>query len=100
MSGFLVYLCWGRTSTLGYFAARALMVIFIFATIFFAPAVNPLQLLYRLNYNPYNQGHLFAVYMTVVLLAIFILVLVNNALVKQYINKKNGSKVQGSGFKS
>jgi hypothetical protein len=96
MSGFLVYLSWGRSSTLGYFAARTLMIIFIFATIFFAPAVNPLQLLYRLNYNPNSGGYPIAIYMAVVLSAIFILILVNNALVRRYINKSGGSTVQGS----
>ena len=44
MSGFLVYLSWGRSSTLGYFAARALMILLVFATLFFAPAVNPLTM--------------------------------------------------------
>ena len=99
MSGFLVYLSWGRSSTLGYFVARTLMIIFIFATIFFAPAVNPLQLLYRLNYSPNSGGYPVASYLAVVLSAIFILILVNNALVRRYINKNSGSKVQGSGFK-
>ena len=91
LCGFLVYLSWGRSSTLGYFAARALMIIFVFATILFAPAVNPLQLLYRLNYNPHGGGHSFLTYMAVVLSAIIILVLVNNALVRRYINKNRGS---------
>ena len=92
LSGFLVYLSWGRSSTLGYFAARALMIIFVFATILFAPAANPLQLLYRLNYNPHGGGHSYLTYMAVVLPAIVILVLVNNALVKRHMARKNELK--------
>ena len=87
MSGFLVYLSRGRSSTLGYFAARALMIFFVFATIFIAPAVNPLQLLYRLNQSPDSSGDSFAIYMAVVLFAILILTLVNNALVRRHTNK-------------
>ena len=96
MSGFLVYLFWGRSSTLGYFVARALMICFVFATIFFAPAINPLQLLYQLNQSPNIGGYSFAIYMAVVLSAILILILANNALVRRHINKRSRSKVQGS----
>ena len=95
MAGFLTYLFWGRSSTLGYFAARILMIFFVFATIFFAQAVNPLRLLYLLNQSPDSLGHAFAIYMAVVSFAILILILVNNALVNRYINK-SGSEVQGS----
>jgi hypothetical protein len=95
MSGFLVYLSWGRSSTLGYFAARAVLIFFVFATVVLAPAVNPLQLLYRLNHSPQNTGYPIAIYMATVLLAIFILTLVNNALVRRHINKSNRSGVQG-----
>jgi hypothetical protein len=87
MSGFLVYLSRGRSSTLGYFAARALMIFFVFATIYFAPAINPLQILYQLNQSPNIRGYPFTIYMAVVLFAILILILVNNALVRHHINK-------------
>jgi uncharacterized membrane protein len=98
MSGFLVYLSRGRSSTLGYFAARALMIFFVFATILFAPAINPLQLLYRLNQSPDSRGYPFAIYMAVVSFVILILILANNALVRRHMNKgqKNRSGVQGS----
>ena len=87
MSGFLVYLSRGRSSTLGYFAARVLMIFFVFVTILFAPAINPLQLLYRLNQSPNSSGYSFAIYMAVVLFATLILILANNALVKRHIDK-------------
>ena len=96
MSGFVVYLTWGRTSTLGYFAARTLMILFVFLTILFAPAVNPLQLLYRLNQSPRSMGYPFAIYMAVVLVAIFILIMVSNALVRRHINKSSRSGVPDS----
>ena len=96
MSGFVVYLSWGRASTLGYFAARALMIFFVFATIFFAPAVNPLQILYRLQQSPNSSGDPFAIYLAVVLFAILILILINNALVRRHINESSRSEVPGS----
>ncbi len=98
MSGFLVYLSWGRLSTGGYFAARALMIFFVFATIFFAPDINPLQLLYRLNQSPNGRGYPFAIHMAVGWFAILSLILVSNALVKRHIHKRNNSRseVQGS----
>lgn len=91
MSGFLVYLSWGRASALGYFAARTLMIFFVFATIFFAPAVNPLQILYRLNRSPDSSGDSFAIYLAVVLFATLVLILVNNALVRRHINESSRS---------
>ena len=96
LSGFLVYLSWGRSSTLGYFAARTLMIFFVFATIFIAPIINPLQLLYRLNQNPDGSGYPFAIYMAVVLCVILILIRVNSALVGRHINKTSRSGVPGS----
>ncbi len=95
MSGFLVYLSRGRSSTLGYFAARALMIFFVFVTILFAPAVNPLQFLYLLNHSPNSRGYPFAIYMAVVWFAILILILVNNALVRRHINKGKRLKAKG-----
>ena len=96
MSGFLTYLFWGRSSTLGYFTARALMFFFVFATIFFAPGINPLRLLYLLNQSPDSSGYAFAIYTAVVSVAILILILINNALVSRHIKRYRGSEVQGS----
>jgi hypothetical protein len=87
MSGFLVYLFWGRSSTIGYFAARAMMILFVFVTILFAPAVNPLHLLYQLNQGSNGAGFTFAVYMAAVTFAIFMLIFANNALVRRHVNK-------------
>ena len=95
MSGFLVYLIWGRSSTLAYFAARTLMVFYLFATIFFAPAVNPLRLLYRLNYTPNSGGYPFVIYLAVVIIAITILILISNSLVRRHINREEVATVSG-----
>jgi len=95
LSGFLAYLIWGRSSTLGYFVARVSMIFFVLATLFFAPAVNPLRLLYLLNQNPDSSSYLFATYMAAVSFAILILILISNALVRRHINKAGGSEVQG-----
>ena len=96
MSGFMVYLFWGRSSTLGYFSARAMMLFFVFITILFAPSVNPLYLLYLLNQSIDGTAYPFAFYMTIVTSAVVLLILANSALVRRHMNK---SEVQGSGFK-
>jgi hypothetical protein len=87
MFGFMVYLFWGRLSTLGYFVARAIMILFIFSTIFFAPFVNPLRLLYLLNQRPDGIGFSIVSYMVMVLLAILCLSITNHILVRRNINK-------------
>ena len=91
LAGFSVYLWRGRSSTLGYFAARALMILFVFATVLLAPAINPLHILYRLNHRAGEWGALLAVYTVSAALAIGILILIDNGLVKRYINKYRGS---------
>jgi hypothetical protein len=85
MFGFMVYLFWGRLSTLGYFVARAIMILFIFGTIFFAPFVNPLRLLYLLNQRPDGIDFSIVSYMVMVLLAILCLSITNHILVKRNI---------------
>ena len=96
MAGFLAYLVWGRYSTIGYFAARAMMIFFVFATLLFAPLINPLHLLYRLNQSPGDADFAFTVYLVAVTLANSVLILVDSLLVRRHINKKGRSGVQGS----
>jgi len=91
MFGFMVYLFWGRLGTLGYFVARAIMILFIFGTIFFAPFINPLRLLYLLNQRPNSIGFAFVSYMVMILLAIFCLSITNHILVRRNI-KRAGSR--------
>ena len=93
--GFLIYLWRGRTSTLGYFVARFLMILFIFATILLVPIINPLRILYLLNHHPTDSGYAFTIYMAAVTSGIFVLILLNNLLVRRHIEKE-GSEVQGS----
>ena len=85
--GFMVYLFWGRLSTLGYFVARAIMFAFIFGTIFFAPFINPLKLLYLLNQSPNGVGSAFVSYMVISLLGILCLSVTNHILVRHNINE-------------
>ena len=87
MFGFMVYLFWGRLSTLGYFVARAIMILFIFGTIFWAPFINPLRLLYLLNQRPNGTGVAFVYYMVIALLAILGLSITNHILVRHNIKK-------------
>lgn len=88
MFGFMVYLIWGRLSTLGYFVARIFMVGFIFGTLLFFPYVNPLQILYALNKRPDGIGLPFVVYMALVLSAILIFIAANHTLVRNHISQE------------
>ena len=88
MFGFMVYLFWGRLSTLGYFTARAFILIFIFGTFIFAPFINPLQVLYLLNESPSAMGLPFVLYMAIVMFATLLLILANHRLVKRHINQE------------
>ena len=88
MFGFMVYLFWGRLSTVGYFVARAFMIIFIFGTFIFAPFINPLQFLYLLNKSPNAIGLPFVLYMAIVMFATLLLILVNHTLVRGHINQE------------
>ena len=85
LMGFMVYLWWGRLSTLGYFMARAFMFLFMFGTIFFAPFINPLRRLYLINQGSDDVG--FAAYMGIVMLTILSLVITNHILVKRHIDR-------------
>lgn len=86
--GFLIYLWRGRASTLGYFAARLLMILFVFATIFPLPVLNPLRILYRLHHHPTDSGYPFAIFMAVVSFVIFVLILWSSLLVRRYMQKE------------
>ena len=88
MFGFILYLFWGRSSTIGYFLARAFMIVFIFGTLFFAPFMNPLQFIYLLNERPTTIGLPFVLYMVAVISSILLLIAVNYILVRRHINKE------------
>jgi len=88
MFGFMVYLFWGRLSTIGYFTARAFMIIFIFGTFIFAPYINPLQFLYLLNESPDAMGLPFVLYMAIVMFATLLLILTNHTLVRRHMNQE------------
>jgi uncharacterized membrane protein len=83
MFGFIVYLFWGRLSTIGYLVARAFMIVFIFGTFIFAPFINPIRHLYLLNDRPTVIGLPFALYMMIVIFAILLLIGVNHRLVRR-----------------
>jgi hypothetical protein len=95
LTGFLVYLWKGRSSTVGYFVARLLMILFVFVTILPAPVFNPLRTLYRLNQHPGDSGDAFVIYMAFVSSLIIVLILLNNLLVRRHMDKQ-GSEVPGS----
>jgi hypothetical protein len=84
MFGFLVYLIWGRTSTVGYFVARIFIILFIFGTFFFSPFINPLQILYLLNKSTADIGLPFALYMMTVSFAVLLLSGANHSLVRRH----------------
>jgi hypothetical protein len=82
---FMVYLFGGRLSTAGYLAARGFMILFLFGTLFFQTAINPLQLLYLLNKSPQMTGWPFIVHMMVVSSAILFLTIINHKLVRRHM---------------
>jgi len=88
MFGFMLYLFWGRSSTVGYFLARAFMIVFIFGTLIFTPLMNPIQYLYLLNESPTAIGLTFVLYMMAVIFAILVLIAANHILVGRHINKE------------
>jgi hypothetical protein len=85
--GFMVYLFWGRASTLGYFIARTFMIVFIFGTFFLAPCLNPIQFLYKLNEKAGADGWSFAFYMLTVIFAILFLIGANHQLVRRHLGE-------------
>ncbi len=86
--GFMVYLFWGRLSSLGYFTARLFMVVFVFGTFLFLPHINPLQVLYDLNERPDAIAWPFVLYMAFVIFTILLLIAANHKLVRRHINKE------------
>ena len=88
MFGFLVYLLWGRTSTLSYLVARMFMIFFIFGTFFFAPLLNPLHFLYLLNQSTSSTGYPFVLYMITVIFTILLFIVTNHFLVRRHLREK------------
>jgi hypothetical protein len=89
MFGFMVYLFWGRTSTIGYFVARTFIIVFIFGTFFFAPFLNPLHILYLLNKSTSAIGLPFVYYMMTLIFAILLLIGANHFLVRRHLLKNS-----------
>lgn len=88
MFGFMVYLFWGRTSILGYFVARTLLIVFIFGTFFFAPSLNPLQSLYLLSESAGKVGSPIVSYMMMVFFLILLFIGANHILVRRRLRGK------------
>ena len=89
--GFLVYLLWGRLSSLGYFMARLFMVVFVFGTLLLLPHINPLQVLYDLNQRPGAFAWPFVLYMAFSFFLILLLIGANHNLVKRHINQEKAT---------
>ncbi len=82
---FLVYLIGGRLSTAGYLVARGFMIIFLFGTLIFQSAINPLQLLHVLNKSPQIIGSPFIAHIAVMSSAIVLLIMINHKLVRRHM---------------
>jgi hypothetical protein len=82
--GVTFYLAQGRRRILGYLASRCVMIGFVFGTLVFAPMINPLHILYGLQFDLHRTGNLVKhsgyVYSGGVALAIFSLALINHWL--------------------
>lgn len=86
-AGVTVYLVWPKGGTLGYLAARGMMIGLVFATLVFARLINPLHILYRLQFDTHIAGnldqHAGYLYCAGVALVIFPLALVNHRLAER-----------------
>ena len=83
--GFFVYLLWGSASVAGYLLIRGFAVFYLFATVGFAPAHNPLRMLYELNQNDPHPGP-YPLYLVASLFSMLILVSMNTLMVNRHIN--------------
>ncbi len=88
MFGFVVYLFWGRMSTLGYIVARAFLIAYLFGTLLFVPFINPIQFLSLLSVSPYGVGFPFFFYMVVLMVTIILLIAASHIMVKRHIGKE------------
>lgn len=85
--GFFVYLLWGRFSVAGYLVIRGFAVLYLFATIGFAPAFNPLRMIYALNQTgPYPESY--AHFTVASLFSMLILVWMSTLMVNRHIDKE------------
>jgi hypothetical protein len=79
--GVMLYLGQGKSRSLGYLASRCLMAAVVFGTLLFAPTINPIHILYGLQFDPdslvKHSGYLYA---ACVAPAIFFLSLINHWL--------------------
>jgi hypothetical protein len=91
---FFLLLIWGRWRVSGYLGARVFYILFLFATAFIAPFLNPILLLVNLHYGervPIGPviPTLFP-YFLVVLSAILIFLLVNHWIIRRN-NRQRGA---------
>lgn len=92
---FFLLLIWGRWRVSGYLGARVFYVLFLFATVFIAPSLNPVVLLVKLHYGervPIGPviPSLFP-YFLVVLSAILIFIPVNQWIIWRN-NRQRGNR--------
>ena len=86
-ASFFLLLIWGRWRVSGYLGARVFYVLFLFATAFIAPSLNPVLLLVKLHYGervPIGPVILTpSPYFLVVLSAILIFLLANQWIIRR-----------------
>lgn len=82
--GFFTYLLWGKASVAGYLLVRGFAAFYLLATAGFAPAVNPLKMIYELNKKGQHPEP-FLYYMTASLFVVLILIIVNTLLVNRHL---------------
>jgi hypothetical protein len=88
--GFFAYLIWGRDSVAGYLLVRGFAVFYLLATVGFAPAVNPLKMIYELNKKGQQPGP-FLYYTAASLFVVFVLIIVNTLLVNRHIKMERSA---------
>ena len=92
MFGFLMYLLCGKRSLVGYLLARIFFISFIFATGFFATFVNPILLIHSFHRGEEMLSRFsmsaYSLYMIIVMSAILLLTLANQAMVRRNMHKE------------
>jgi hypothetical protein len=92
-AAFFLLLIWGRWRVSGYLGARLFFILFLFATAFMAPLLNPILLLVKLHYGERVPiGPVIPTlypYFLVVLSAIFLFFLVNQWIIRRNNRKRS-----------
>jgi hypothetical protein len=85
---FTLYLLWGRSGVVGYLFVRMSAIFFLFVTVFWVPAVNPIWIIYGLNKGVQSMADSYSTYMAGVVIAGLFFATLNHLLVRRHIKQE------------